>query len=136
MESIDNHSNDEFYRYKMPKIIFTREKTKISINNLHEIAESIKTPIDILVNFIKNKLGTSLKERETDFIITDTINLDDIKSAIDLYIEYFVICYKCRLPEVLIKRKKFQTICNACGAKNDIVINKYTENTYKYCNKK
>jgi translation initiation factor 2 subunit 2 len=132
---IGNHSDDIFYRYKMPKISFKIEKTKIAITNLHEIADAIGTPLDILVNFIKSKIGTSLKEREKDFIVTDTINLIDIENSIKIYIDYFVICYTCKTPEVWIIRKKFRMKCKACGAKNNITVNNDTEKTFRYCSK-
>jgi translation initiation factor 5 len=128
LEEID----DLFYRYKMNKLIVVQEKTKKYIANLNQIADDIHTPIDIMIQFIKYNLGSSLKPRDDGYIITSDVSIDTIKQIIYNYIEHFVLCGNCKLPETLIKRRKCTLHCSACGYVTQIQINSHTRKTLEY----
>jgi translation initiation factor 2 beta subunit (eIF-2beta)/eIF-5 len=124
--------NDFFYRYKMSKVVLVQEKTKNRLTNLRQISDEIKTPHDIFIKFLNYFIGMKLKEDGTSYIISNNISIDVIRNAIYTYIEYFVLCYHCKLPEVKIKRRKCTLHCDACGKVSEILISSHTQKILEY----
>lgn len=140
-----NGSNDDFYRYKMDKVIVSNKGNGNGlftiINNLDEISKQINTPNEILYKYIANDLGSSFNEKKKSF--TGTHTTDIIQKSICNYINDFVICNKCGIPEITYSLKGNNTIvskCSACGSYNLIKNNnklnlKITDLILKYLQK-
>lgn len=122
-----NNSDDIHYRYQMPKISIKyggRGNGKFTvINNMEEIALAINSPPEIVYKFISYSYGSSFNEKEK------TINghHSNIQDIIFEYINNFVICSTCNIPELnyyLEKKsaKKYNLICkcSACGTINQL----------------
>jgi translation initiation factor 5 len=122
-----NNSDDIDYRYKMPPIsiklggvgngIFT------IINNILEISKSLNTPEDVLIKFISYNTGSSYNIKNNAF----TGHHSNMQDIIFDYINNFVICSACNIPELTydlekISSKKNNLICKclACGTINNI----------------
>ncbi len=118
-----NFRNDPFYRYQMNHIesnITNRGNgTFTTLNNLDKISNDLYTPNEILFKFISFDLGTSYNLKKKN--LKGSYKSDKIQKSIDKYINYFVLCNKCSIPEVSPvvegKKKKAKLImnCVACG---------------------
>lgn len=116
---------DPFYRYKMTKIGFKKEKTKTVILNLDKIASELKVDFKFMINYIKSKLSIAIKIDNSDtnhvkIIISNHVDTNLVQNSLYDFIESYVLCQKCRLPETVMEEenKKIYLNCNACSAKN------------------
>lgn len=128
--------NDPFYRYKMEKIKFSREKTKTCISNLEEIAKYLGIPnVEIILSFLKKRLSISIVNNKNRLIITNKVNTKNIQDALYEFIEIFVLCQneKCKKPELIynIHKDKLQCQCKACGHLAYIIDTNLTSPTIK-----
>jgi translation initiation factor 5 len=125
---------DPFYRYKMAKIDYIIGKTKIHLMNLDEIYVNIGIHDNKLFpKFLEKRLSTNIVKSKYKISLSNKINIKDINNCLYEFIEYFVICPECRLPETnfLINNKKLYLSCKACGAENKIVKTDYTKKIIK-----
>ena len=119
-----NNSDDLFYRYKMEKVNITNKGFGNGlftiINNLESIAKSINTPVEILYKYIANDLGSNYNEKKKSMNGNHTH--EKIQESISKYINDFVICNKCGIPEVnyFLEKKSIEAKCSACGTLNEI----------------
>ena len=120
-----NGSNDDFYRYKMDMVNVSNKGNGNGqftiINNLDKICKTINTPPEILYKYIANDLGSSYNEKKNS--LTGTHTQETIQQSIFKYINNFVICTKCGIPEINYSLKNKNTIeskCSACGSYNVI----------------
>lgn len=125
---------DEFYRYQMPtpKVVNQGSGNGVEtyINNLDDIAQSLKRPSIYIIKYIGNTLGTNMrKDKHTNkYIINGRYASTQIIECIQKFIDVYVLCTTCGLPETDLKikqrKEKVSKICNSCGSKEDIVIDK------------
>ena len=125
-----NKSLDENYRYKMPSISIkiggSGNGTFTIINNMDEIARAINTPPEILYKYISYTLGSAFNEKKKSF----TGQHNNIQDIIFDYINTFVICSTCLVPELTYylhkissKKNILENKCSACGKINSIKAN-------------
>ena len=128
MINIDN-SDDKNYRYQMPKVLLTFEGKGNGvftiINNMSEIAKAVNTPDEIIFKFISYTLGVSYNKQKKS-ITGHHLNLS-IQTLIYDYINKFVICQTCKIPELdylvnKINSKNYNLTCkcSACGVESNI----------------
>lgn len=125
---------DPSYRYKMEKIIFQKEKTKTCITNLNKITISIKIPNqDLIIAYFKKRLSIAITGKGDRVIITNDVDIKAIQNALYEFIEYFVLCKNCRLPELTysLEKNRLSVYCRSCGNVNSIEENQYTERIIK-----
>ena len=120
-----NGSNDDFYRYKMNMVNISNKGNGNGqftiITNLTDICKTINTPPEILYKYIANDLGSSFNEKKNS--LTGTHTQETIQQSIFKYINDFVICNKCSIPEInySLKNKNIvESKCSACGSYNTI----------------
>jgi translation initiation factor 5 len=121
---------DPSYRYKMHKVVFQKEKTKTCITNLDKIADDIKIPDrELIVSYLKKRLSIAIAEKNDRHIITSAVDTKAIQGAIYEFIEYFVLCKQCRLPELTygLEKKHLSVYCRSCGKVDAIDSNEHTE---------
>jgi len=139
-----NKSQDENYRYKMPivsiKIGGAGNGIFTVINNIDEIAEAINTPPEILYKYISYTLGSAFNEKKKSF----TGHHNNIQDIIFDYINTFVICPACHVPEltyylhkISAKKNILESKCSACGKINSIkasnkIVDKCIDTIIKY----
>jgi translation initiation factor 5 len=119
-----NNLDDPFYRYKMPEVNLKNNNNKTIIINIEKISLYINTPCEILIKYISYILGTNYNNKDNSF--NGLYNKDKIQEIIYDYINEFVICKNCNIPELLYsnikissKKTKLNSICSACGKIND-----------------
>jgi translation initiation factor 5 len=130
-----NGKSDPFYRYKMPPISGTIAGKGNGIftifNNLNDVAKHLNQPTFILLKFISVYFGSMANEEK--MTITGGYKNDELQKALQVYINRFVICPSCGVPETipqLIGSKKDINIelkCSACGKTTTVVCNNKNE---------
>lgn len=123
MLNIGRDNSDKSYRYKMPPL-----KTKVEgrgngiktvIVNMVDIAKSLHVPPAYPTKFFGLELGAQSKfNKKTErAIVNGCHNASDLQKMLTRYIELFVLCPTCKLPEIKtnIKSSGIKIDCAACG---------------------
>ncbi|SBT44775.1 eukaryotic translation initiation factor 5, putative [Plasmodium ovale wallikeri] len=126
--NIPRDRNDPNYRYKMPKLISKIEGRgngiRTNIANMGEIARSLKRPPMYPTKFFGCELGTMVKfeENEEKAIVNGAHKENDLVNILDKFIEMYVLCPHCLLPEtdIIVKKGILICKCNACGNIGDL----------------
>ena len=108
-----NNSNDPDYRYKMNELKIKIIKRDTVLENIDIVAQQINTPASILIKYIGCRLGCSVKNNKLNGVKPS----EDINKALFCFIDAFIICKCCGIPEINyeIKNKKVVGVCLACG---------------------
>jgi translation initiation factor 5 len=128
--------DDPEYRYKMPAVFGKIEGSgngiKTAIPNISDVASSLHRAPGEVNKFFGCELGAQTTYAEdTDRAIVNGAHTDDtLQKLIHRYIELFVVCPNCRLPETdyKIKNECIWHKCAACGAKEMV------DMSHKLCN--
>ena len=134
-----NQIIDSMHRYQMHRIIFQKDKEKLHIKNLDIICTDLQIPdTDIIISFIKKRLSVQITEKNNQIFVSSKTDQQSIQNTLYEFIEYFVLCKKCKLPELsyALDNKKLILICSACGEHNQIISTQLTEKTIKLFEKK
>ncbi|KAK1444230.1 eukaryotic translation initiation factor like protein [Babesia gibsoni] len=123
--NIPRHCDDPNYRYKMPKLQSRIEGRgngiKTNISNMGDIARALKRPPTHATKFFGCELGAMSKfeEGEEKALINGAHTERALTQILDKFIEMYVLCAECNLPEidVVIKKGTLCSRCNACGYK-------------------
>jgi len=117
--------DDPAYRYKMPTVVGKIEGRgngiKTVISNISDLGVSLHRSPPEVNKFFGCELGaqTSYSE-ETDRAVVNGAHTDGaLQEMVHRYVEYFVLCPSCGLPETEYKIKSdiIWHRCKACGAK-------------------
>nr|ACM09539.1 Eukaryotic translation initiation factor 5 [Salmo salar] len=114
---------DQFYRYKMPRIIAKVEGKgngiKTVIVNMTDVAKSLNRPPTYPTKFFGCELGaqTQFDAKNDRFIVNGSHEASKLQDMLDGFIRKFVLCPECDNPETdLHINAKKQTIGNSCKA--------------------
>jgi len=128
--------DDPEYRYKMPAVFGKIEGSgngiKTAIPNISDVGLSLhRSPAEVN-KFFGTELGAQTRyNADTDRAIVNGAHTDAVlQDLVHRYIEKFVICPNCRLPESEYKIKSdiIWHRCKACGAKEMV------DMSHKLCN--
>lgn len=131
-----NYSSDPKYRYKMPEFNITNAGKGNGLytifNNINDICKAINQPTEIVFKFIASYFGANSNEEKKS--ITGNFKIPDLHKPLKMYIDRFVFCPNCNIPELIPsfeKNRKEYTLkvkCSAC-CKESIIEprNKYEE---------
>lgn len=129
--NIPRSVDDSFYRYTMPSLRVEYEghgkNSRTLLSNLHGIAAALNRPETWCLKWISIQLGTSMVMMNGRSAIKGQHPLHGLNDCIDMFIDMYVLCSKCRNPETSIKGH--QTIvlkCKACGHNTLVPENKFT----------
>lgn len=120
-----NKTKDPFYRYKMHKIEIQKIGRGNGCNtmliNLDTIEEDLGHPSEIIFKFIGHNLGVKVDKKKNT--VGGHHEYIEIQATIFKYIDIFVICQKCGIPEIIpvIIKKTLVFRCSACGENYKIV---------------
>ena len=122
--------DDPFYRYKRREFKILQQKTKISIQNMNEVASDLKRDPLMIIDYLKKKNGMTFTYKNGIFTTTKKISKEILDHFLQKYIEEYVLCKKCKYPEVDLKieNKNISAVCRCCSnvyvyKKNDIINN-------------
>ncbi|KNC52409.1 eukaryotic translation initiation factor 5 [Thecamonas trahens ATCC 50062] len=121
--NIGGSSKDASYRYKMPKLIAKVEGRgngiKTRIVNMAEIAKCLKVPPAYPTKWFGFELGAQARwtEKTQAAIVNGAFTAADLQSTLDAFVQTFVLCPNCGLPEIdlSVKRNVVMATCSACG---------------------
>jgi translation initiation factor 5 len=113
-----NDIDDPFYRYQRNQIVVNQLRNKSDIANFSQVALDIEREAWMLEEYTKKKFGTSLVIKNGTCSTTKIIQKDEVEMMIKEFIEYFVLCPTCRLPETTyqIEDDQYVMSCRACSA--------------------
>lgn len=128
--------DDPEYRYKMPAVFGKIEGSgngiKTVIPNITDVASSLHRSPGEVNKFFGTELGAQSRySPDTDKAIVNGAHTDGmLQELMHRYIEKFVLCPNCRLPESEYKIKNDLIFhrCKACGAKEMV------DMSHKLCN--
>ena len=128
--------DDPEYRYKMPAVFGKIEGSgngiKTVIPNITDVALSLHRQPGEVNKFFGTELGAQSRyNADTDKAIVNGAHTDAVlQDLMHLYIEKFVLCPNCGLPESEYKIKSDAIFhrCKACGAKEMV------DMSHKLCN--
>jgi translation initiation factor 5 len=123
--NVNREVTDQFYRYKMPKIIAKVEGKgngiKTVIVNMPEVAKALGRPPTYPTKYFGCELGaqTQFDAKNDRFIVNGSHDAGKLQDLLDGFIKRFVLCPECDNPETQLAVKAKQgTIgqrCIACG---------------------
>lgn len=116
---------DQFYRYKMPKLIAKVEGKgngiKTVIVNMVEVSKSLCRPPTYPTKYFGCELGaqTQWDHKNERYIVNGAHDCSKLAELLNGFIRKFVLCQNCDNPEtdllVSAKRGIISQKCNACG---------------------
>lgn len=136
MININGNTSDIDYRYKMEKISLNNcgygNGLFTIINNMDNVAKSINTPSEILYKYLAFVLGSAFNDKKKS--LTGMHSVETIQQHIYDYINKFVICPNCNIPELMykIENKYVRSSCSACNKNNNIQSSKILDLIEKY----
>ncbi|MFA9518003.1 translation initiation factor IF-2 subunit beta [Halopenitus sp. H-Gu1] len=116
-ETPDIHQQGE--RFEVPTPEIRTEGHATVFENFQDVVERLDRDPDHVLQFLQNELGTSARIDESGRArLTGDFSTDRIQAAIDDYLEAFVICPECGLPDTRFETEQGTRVikCDACGA--------------------
>lgn len=119
--------DDPSYRYKMPRIVPKIEGRgngiKTVLVNVVDLATSLNREPSEITKFFGFELGaqtTFSPEEDNRAVVNGAHTAQDLQNLISKYIELFVLCKACKLPETYykVKHEVIYQKCLACGSKD------------------
>jgi translation initiation factor 5 len=123
--NVNRSITDQFYRYKMPRLIAKVEGKgngiKTVIVNMAEIAKALSRPPTYPTKYFGCELGaqTQFNVKDDRYIVNGAHDALKLQDLLDGFIKKFVLCPECDNPEtnlqVLAKKGVIVQRCIACG---------------------
>mmetsp|Transcript_55905 Transcript_55905/g.127141 ORF Transcript_55905/g.127141 Transcript_55905/m.127141 type:complete len:221 (+) Transcript_55905:221-883(+) len=130
MLNIPSSVNDPSYRYKMPAMVSKVEGSgngiKTCLVNMADVAKALKRPAVVCTKFFGCELGAVCRYDERDgearAIVHGAHQTEMLQGHLDKFIQKYVLCQKCKYPEIDIKVKGgvVGARCRACGWAGDL----------------
>ncbi|KAI4872744.1 hypothetical protein NFI96_026977 [Prochilodus magdalenae] len=121
--NVNRSVSDQFYRYKMPRLIAKVEGKgngiKTVIVNMVDVAKALNRPPTYPTKFFGCELGaqTQFDAKNDRYIVNGSHEANKLQDMLDGFIRKFVLCPECDNPETdLHINPKKQTIGNSCKA--------------------
>ncbi|XP_028858743.1 eukaryotic translation initiation factor 5 [Denticeps clupeoides] len=121
--NVNRSVSDQFYRYKMPRLIAKVEGKgngiKTVIVNMVDVAKALNRPPTYPTKFFGCELGaqTQFDAKNDRYIVNGSHDANKLQDMLDGFIRKFVLCPECDNPETdLHVNPKKQTIGNSCKA--------------------
>lgn len=137
--NVNRSLSDQFYRYKMPKLLAKVEGKgngiKTVIVNMVDIAKSLNRPPMYPTKYFGCVLGAQVNydPKNERYIVNGSHESNKLQDLLDGFIQKYVLCPSCHNPEtvlgVLTKKNIITTSCKACGY-NGLLNNKDKLTTY------
>lgn len=121
--NVNRSITDQFYRYKMPRILAKVEGKgngiKTVIANMPEVSKALCRPPTYPCKFFGCELGaqTQFDFKNERYIVNGSHDPAKLQDLLDIFIRKFVLCPECDNPETHLRVKKTQIgqHCAACG---------------------
>ncbi|HMB51189.1 translation initiation factor IF-2 subunit beta [Natronoarchaeum rubrum] len=108
-------------RFSVPDPDVRQEGNATVYENFQTTVDRLGRDEDRVVKFLQNELGTSGQIDESGRArLTGEFRESRIDDAIDAYVEEYVLCPECGLPDTQLEREQGALLlrCEACGARS------------------
>ena len=108
---------DPFYRYKMHKLNIVHQKHKTIIDNIEQVCVDLKVSSDLLYKFFKSRFSVSMNLSNQVLSTSAKISYSEFEQALREFIEIYILCKSCKLPELEISCQKngITRKCTSCS---------------------
>lgn len=128
--NVNRNVSDQFYRYKMPRLVAKVEGKgngiKTVIVNMVDIAKSLNRPPTYPTKYFGCELGaqTQFDFKNDRFIVNGSHDSQKLQNLLDGFIKKFVLCAECENPETNLnvhqKKQMISQQCTACGYNSNV----------------
>ena len=117
MENVPDIGGDD-ERLEIPDAAAQKDGAFTRFTNLGEIADTLGRETQHVHRFVQRELGTSGKLGDGRGRYNGTFSQEDFNGAVDAYVDEFVLCSECGLPDTRLVREDRTPMlrCDACGA--------------------
>ncbi|XP_033627197.1 eukaryotic translation initiation factor 5-like [Asterias rubens] len=121
--NVNRHVTDQFYRYKMPRLVAKVEGKgngiKTVISNMVEVSKCLGRPPTYPTKFFGCELGaqTQFDFKNERYIVNGSHDVSKLQDLLDVFIRKYVLCPGCDNPEtnLIVKKGSIGQHCVACG---------------------
>lgn len=112
-----NDIDDPFYRYTMVKLNVVKLRNKIMIDNLNDVAKDLERDPKLIVDYFKKKLNVAIVYKNNLLSMSANLQYEIFELALREFIEIYVLCDKCKLPETIltVNKTKIMLDCKCCA---------------------
>jgi len=114
---------DPSYRYTMTRLNVVRQKNRTVIDNVNDVCKDLEREPKLLMDFFKKKLGVAFIFKDGCWGTSADVKYDQLFNALREFIEYYVLCEKCKLPETNIEFNKGEMMMSCKCCSYDIIKN-------------
>ncbi len=110
-------------RFEVPDANIRTEGNVTVFENFQEILDQVDREERHVLKFLQDELGTSAQIDERGRArLTGEFSNRRVEAVLDEYVETFVICPECGLPDTKITREQGAELlqCDACGARSSV----------------
>ncbi|WP_276272295.1 translation initiation factor IF-2 subunit beta [Haloarcula litorea] len=108
-------------RFEVPDVEVRQEGNTSVVENFQSLCDRLDRDPDHVLQFLQTEMGTSAHIDESGRArLTGSFGADRLDEAIDDYVEEFVVCSECGLPDTRLEREGDAVLlrCEACGARS------------------
>jgi len=119
--NIPRRVQDSHYRYTMAalecKVEGSGNGIYTKLTNLEEIGTDLKRDPSHMLKFFGFELATLTRTAQDNYIVNGKFTKDKLESALDIFIDKYILCGKCHNPETKLKTKSGLVYlnCISCG---------------------
>ena len=109
-------------RLELPRLQYARIGMRTVIYNFKEVADALSRDPQHIMKFLTGEMATAATAQGSRVIFQGKFSEDTFSRLIQRYIEGFVNCPVCHLPDTkIVKEKRLSfLVCDACGAKSSV----------------
>jgi translation initiation factor 2 subunit 2 len=109
-------------RLELPRLRQSVIGMRTVIYNFKEIADALNRDPQHLLKYLTREMATAATMQESRVIFQGKFSSETLGRLIQRYMENFVVCPVCKLPDTkIVKEKRLSfLICEACGAKSSV----------------
>jgi translation initiation factor 2 beta subunit (eIF-2beta)/eIF-5 len=116
-------NSDAYFRYTMPSLSLSYEGRgngkKTVLLNLKDVSDALDRPLETIVRYFSIELSAQCRKESDSSRVTinGVFTAEQLLHTLNTYIDTFVLCPKCHLPETLLSIKKdiLRHKCKSCG---------------------
>ena len=110
-------------RFEVPDPELRTEGNVTVFENFQALLDAVSRDTDHVLKFLQDEFGTSAQIDDRGRArLTGQFNESRVRAAIDEYVEAYVICPECGLPDTHLTREHGAELleCDACGARSSV----------------
>ncbi|MES3518031.1 MAG: translation initiation factor IF-2 subunit beta [Natronomonas sp.] len=108
-------------RFSLPDADIRQEGNVTVYENFQSTLDRLDRSERHVMRYFQNELGTAANIDERGRLrLTGSFKQDRVQSALETYVEVYVLCEECGLPDTSIERENGAELlqCDACGARS------------------